>query len=126
MQFLLVCLGGAIGTGARYALTTFCARAFGTQFPYGTLAVNLIGSFFLGAIMQLGLSTSLLPTSARLTLGTGVMGGLTTYSTFNYETLKYVEERAYALAALNMLATGAGCLVAGLLGVLTVRTAFAP
>jgi CrcB protein len=126
VQFLFICLGGAVGTGARYALATWCARAFGTGFPYGTLAVNVIGSFLLGAIMQLSISTDLMPPSARLTLGTGVMGGFTTYSTFNYETLKYFDERAFGLGALNMLATGAGCLTAGLLGVAMVRKVFGP
>lgn len=126
MQFLVMCLGGAVGTGARYALATWCGRVFGTEFPYGTLAVNLVGSFLLGVIMQLGVSTDLMPPGARLTLGTGVMGGFTTYSTFNYETLRYFDERAFGLGALNMLATGAGCLTAGLLGVAMVRKVFGP
>ena len=120
-RFLWVCLGGAIGTGARYLLSNWSRQAFGTTFPVGTLAVNVIGSFLLGAIMFVGLKTDLMSETARMTLGTGVMGGFTTYSTFNYETLHFFQDRAPRLALLNIVATFFGCFAAGLAGLWMAR-----
>jgi CrcB protein len=116
-----VCLGSALGGGARYLLSLAALQLFGSSFPAGTLAVNLVGSFGIGLVMHLGLETTLLSPTARLFLTTGVMGGLTTYSTFNYETLGLVSEGDWLRAGLNVVATFAGCLVAGLLGVASGR-----
>jgi CrcB protein len=99
----------------------WCQQRFGAVFPYGTLAVNVIGSFFLGAIMHVGLTTELLSPTLRLALGTGVMGGFTTYSTFNYETLKLFQEGAWLTGIANVLVTLLGGLTAGLLGFLAAR-----
>ena len=116
-RFLLVCLGGAIGTGARYLIALGTPRLLGTSFPYATLIVNVVGSLLLGAVMHLGLTTSLMSPTLRLVLATGVMGGFTTYSTFNYETLEYLRQGAYGLAGLNVAATLLLCFLGGLLGV---------
>lgn len=120
-RLCLVCLGGAIGTGARYLIATTAPRLFGTSFPYGTLAVNLIGSFCLGAIMHVGLTTALISPTMRIVLSTGVMGGFTTYSTFNYETLELLREGALGLAGLNVAATVVLCLLGGAMGVSLAR-----
>ncbi len=121
MRVLWISLGGAVGTAARFLLSGWLLRALGPAFPYGTLAVNVIGSFLLGAIMHVGLNTTLLSPGARLVLSTGVMGGFTTYSTFNYETLQYLQEGAWGLAGLNVFATLVTCLIAGALGVVAAR-----
>ena len=115
-RFLLVCLGGAVGTGARYALGGFLLRSLGPSFPYGTLAVNLIGSFLLAVIMQIGLDTEVLSSTARITLAVGVMGGFTTYSTFSYETVEFFRRGEAGLATLNVAITVLGCALACLLG----------
>jgi fluoride exporter len=120
-RLVWVCLGGALGTGARYLLGMWAGRALGTTFPYGTLLVNVSGCFLIALVMQIGLSTTLIPPTLRLALTTGVMGGLTTYSSFNYETSKLIEERAFAEAAANVGGTLLGCFAAGLLGVLLAR-----
>jgi CrcB protein len=120
-RFLLICLGGAVGTGARYLIAIGAPRVLGTAFPHATLIVNVAGSFLLGAIMHVGLTTSLLPPTLRLVLATGVMGGFTTYSTFNYETMEYLREGAFSLAAANVAATLLLCLLAGALGVALAR-----
>ena len=120
-RLLWISLGGALGTAARYLVSVWLLRALGPAFPYGTLAVNVIGSFLLGAIMQAGLDTTLLSPTTRAVLGTGVMGGFTTYSTFNYETLQYLQEGAWAMAGLNVAATLLVCLAAGALGVALAR-----
>jgi CrcB protein len=123
-RFFWICLGGAVGTGARYLLSGWALDALGTGFPFGTYAVNLIGSFCVGFLMQVGLTTSLLSPTLRLALTTGVMGGFTTYSTFNYETIRYIQDGAWPLAATNVLATVAGCLLAGFLGLAAGRWLF--
>jgi CrcB protein len=123
VQFLLICLGGAIGTGARYGLSMGCRELFGTAFPFGTLAVNVIGSFLLGVIMYVGLNTDLLSPTARLTLGTGVMGGFTTYSSFNYEALQFFRDRAVLLGMVYILMTLLGCFTAGWLGLTVAKWA---
>jgi CrcB protein len=120
-RLLWVCLGSALGGGARYLVSLGALRLLGTSFPYGTLAVNLIGSFLIGLIMRVGLETSLLSPTARIFLTTGVLGGLTTYSTFNYETLQFASEGDWPLAATNIAVTVAACLVAGALGLAAGR-----
>jgi CrcB protein len=121
VRFLLICLGGAIGTGARYGIQVWAREALGTTFPYGTLAVNVIGSFLLGAIMYVGLNTELMSVTARMTLATGVMGGFTTYSSFNYETLQLFQDRSLRLGFINLFGTLFGCFAAGLLGIAVAR-----
>ncbi|MFL6237125.1 MAG: fluoride efflux transporter CrcB [Thermoanaerobaculia bacterium] len=117
-RFLWICLGGAAGTGARYLLEGWLLRAAGPGFPWGTLAVNVIGSFLLGLIMHVSLTTGLLSPALRLSLTTGAMGGFTTYSTFNYETLQYLQQNEWLAAFSNVAATLLACLAAGALGVL--------
>ena len=123
IRFLLICLGGALGTGARYLIAIGVPRVLGTSFPYATLTVNVVGSFLLGAVMHVGLTTNLMSPGLRLVLTTGVMGGFTTYSTFNYETLQYFQDGAWLFGFLNILATVLGCLIAGALGLFTARWA---
>jgi CrcB protein len=120
-RFLLVCLGGAFGTGARYLFGGWAQRALGTAFPYGTLIINMVGSFLLAVIMYWSLEVGLIPANARIVLATGVMGGFTTYSTFNYETLKLLQVGSLGTGALNLIATVVGCLVAGVLGLAVAK-----
>jgi fluoride exporter len=121
MRFLLVCLGGAAGTGARYLFGGWAQRTLGAGFPYGTLIINAVGSFLLVIIMHLSLETGAISPDARAILGTGVMGGFTTYSTFNYETFRLFQQGSIGLGALYLAATVAGCLGAGALGLLLAR-----
>lgn len=120
-RLLWICLGGAIGTGVRYLLSGWFLRVLGPEFPYGTLAVNALGSFLLGVLMQVALSTESFPPTLRLTLTTGVMGGFTTYSTFNYETLQLFQEGAWLLGLANLGITVVACLAAGVLGLVVGR-----
>jgi CrcB protein len=121
MKALWIGLGGALGTIARYQLDGWVQRLAGGAFPFGTLAVNAIGSFLIALTMQVGLRTDLLSPALRIALTTGVLGGFTTYSTFNYETLTFASEGEWQLAAVNLGATVLGCLVAGVLGVVSGR-----
>jgi CrcB protein len=117
----LVALGGAIGSVARYGLGALAVQLFGSGFPWGTLLVNLSGSFLIALIMHLALVGTAISLELRIFLTTGIMGGFTTYSSFNYETLALVNQRAYGLAGLNLAATVLGCLVAGVLGLAAAR-----
>lgn len=115
-RLLWICFAGALGTGTRYLVGLWAARSLGATFPYGTLIVNVAGCFLIALVMQVALSTTLIPTTLRFALTTGFMGGLTTYSSFNYETTKLVQDRAWNLALLNAGLTLVLCFGAGLLG----------
>jgi len=122
-RFLWVCLGGAAGTAARYLISGWALDLLGAGFPWGTLAVNTIGSFLIGGIMHVGLSTTWLSPTLRVALTTGVMGGFTTYSAFNYETLRLMEDGARVLAFANVLVMIFVCLAAGAAGLAAARLA---
>jgi fluoride exporter len=115
-RFLWICLGSAVGGGARYLVSGWALKILGPAFPYGTLAVNLVGSFLLAAIMFAGVEAATMPPTIRLALTTGVMGGFTTYSAFSYETMKYLQGGAWGMAAVNVLVMVIGGLVACLFG----------
>ena len=120
-RFLLICLGGAIGTGLRYVTAILALRWLGGDFPYGTLMVNVIGSFLIGLIQQVGLTSPLIPDTTRLFLTVGIMGGLTTYSSFSYETLRLAQLGAWGQAWLNILLTTVLCLTVCVLGIAAGR-----
>ena len=117
----LVALGGAIGSVARYGVGALAAKLLGPTFPWGTLFVNLSGSFLIALVMHVALTGTAISLEMRIFLTTGIMGGFTTYSSFNYETLALIDQRAYALASLNLAATVVGCLLAGVLGLASGR-----
>jgi fluoride exporter len=115
-RFILICFGGAVGTGARYLLGGFVARVAGPEFPYGTLLINVLGSFLIGVVQQVGLSTLMIPDTLRLVLAVGVMGGFTTYSSFSYETVKLVETGSWGAAGAYVVFTTTLCLVGCVIG----------
>jgi fluoride exporter len=126
LRFLWVCLGSAVGGGARYLLAGWVSRLLGAGFPYGTLAVNVIGSFLMGGLMYTGLEASRLSPTALLLLTTGVMGGFTTYSAFSYQTLKSLQDGEWPVALANVALTVAGCLLACWLGWAGARSVWSP
>ena len=93
MVLLYVAIGGAVGATARYALSGWVQDWVGTLFPWGTLVVNVAGSFVIGIILHLGSDRFLIPPEWRLMLTTGFCGGLTTFSTFSHETLALLENQ---------------------------------
>ena len=121
MRIFWIGLGGAVGTVGRYLLSGWLLKILGPELPYGTLAVNVLGSFLVGAIMQVALQVETFPPTLRLALTTGVMGGFTTYSTFNYETLRYFQESSWLLGFANLGVTVLACLGAGALGLVCGR-----
>jgi CrcB protein len=115
-RFFWICLAGALGTGARHLVNVWTAERFGTAFPYGTLAVNFVGCFLIALVMRLALHTPTFSPELRLALTTGFLGGLTTYSSFNYEMTALYREGTRAMALVYGGTTVASCAVAGLLG----------
>ncbi len=120
-RFLVICLGGAIGTGLRYVTSGVAARWLGADFPYGTLIVNVVGSFLIGLIQHVGTASLLIPETTRLFLTVGIMGGLTTYSSFSYETIRLAQVGAWGQAWVNVLVTTSLCLGVCFLGIAAGR-----
>jgi CrcB protein len=118
---LLVAFGGAIGSVLRLLTSLLAAHWFGAEFPYGTLIVNLSGAFLIGLVQQIGGETLLIPDSVRLFLTTGMMGGLTTYSAFSYETVRLMEANAWHQAWINIIVTTTVCLGLCFLGIAVGR-----
>jgi fluoride exporter len=119
-RFFWICFAGALGTGVRYLVAQGAARVFGTAFPYGTLIVNLVGCFLIAAVAELATAGTLITPTLRVILTTGFIGGLTTYSAFNFETTRLLGERT-VLGLLNLGLTVVGCFAAGILGLMIAR-----
>jgi CrcB protein len=115
MTVLWVFLGGGLGSAARYLIGQWSVAALGAAFPYGTLIVNLVGCFALGLVVQLSVAGSW-HADVRVAVAAGLLGGFTTYSSFNQETLTLLASGATGAAALNVAITLAGGLAAGALG----------
>jgi CrcB protein len=113
-KLLWIAIGGAVGTLARYETGTALAR-FSARFPFGTLAVNLIGCFIMGYLQGLFLDRVIKP-ELRLALLVGFLGGYTTFSSFGWETTAFLHDGQYARAAMNFLANnviGIGLVLVG-------------
>ncbi|XUX00854.1 MAG: fluoride efflux transporter CrcB [Dehalogenimonas sp.] len=114
---MLIAGAGALGSVCRYALSGAVYAAFGQNFPFGTLVVNVIGSFLLGLLMQLGLNTDLIPPHLRTAVAIGFIGAFTTFSTFSYESVQLIQDGAWGSAALNVVTSlilGIAAVIAGI------------
>lgn len=120
-RLVLVALGGMIGSLGRYWMSGVVQDLAERPFPYGTLAVNVTGSFVLGLIMALSLERGAIGADARLFLSIGLCGGFTTMSTFSYETLALLRDGALLAAAANAVGTVLLCLTAVWLGMVVAR-----
>ena len=114
-------VAGAAGAVGRYAVSGWAYRIFGDRFAYGTLIVNVVGSFLLAIIMQIAIGSDLIPYHWRLPITVGFFGAFTTFSTFSYETVRYLEDGSWLLATTNILANVTLCLVATVLGLAAGR-----
>jgi CrcB protein len=122
MAWVWIGLGGAAGTLLRYGLSLLLAdRTLETGWPLGTLAANVLGSLALGAMMELADGATLFGTDLRLVLGVGVLGGFTTYSSFNLETIRLAQEGHAARAAAYVAVTVVVCVLSGLAGLAAAR-----
>jgi CrcB protein len=118
-KYLLVGLGGFLGAVARFALGSWAAQKWGAGFPYGTLLINVSGSFVLGLFISAGASRLALDPRWRLFFVIGFLGAYTTFSTFTYETIQLLLANHWRpalayVAASNVLGVGAALLGIGL------------
>ena len=116
-MILAIALGGGVGSVARH----YAIAAFGNGFPYGTLFVNVLGSFIIGALMELMAQKWQVPLEARAFLVTGFLGGFTTFSAFSFDVLKLVETDHYLAALFYVLASVTVSLGAVFLAVHLIR-----
>jgi len=111
---------GALGSGARYLVGLWAVERLGAAFPYGTLIVNVAGSFALGMVAHLATASAWSP-ELRAAIAIGFLGGFTTYSSFNQETLTLLGNGATGIAFMNIAITLTAGLAAGWLGLLVAR-----
>ncbi len=102
-KIVVVAVGGSLGAVARYLLSLWAAERFGAGFPYGTLIANVAGCFVIGAFMTLATDRFIVSPYWRLLVTVGFIGGLTTFSSFSYETFKLLEDAQVTSAAGNIL-----------------------
>ncbi|NPV58751.1 MAG: fluoride efflux transporter CrcB [Actinobacteria bacterium] len=117
VRYLLVAIGGMLGAVSRYGLGGWVSNATESVFPYGTLAVNLIGSFVIGFFLTLAMDRFSWSPEWRIFFAVGFLGAFTTFSTFSYETVELLREGAYLVAAANMGVSLFGCLAATFAGI---------
>lgn len=119
---LLIALFGALGCLARYFLSGWVYDQVGRTMPYGTFVVNILGAFLIGLIMELALRGTMISANMRTGLTVGFLGGLTTFSTFSYETFRLLEDGEFIIATTNVLASVVVCLAFTWLGIVAART----
>ncbi|EGQ7688290.1 TPA: fluoride efflux transporter CrcB [Vibrio parahaemolyticus] len=98
-----IALGGAIGACSRYLVSEFCVLLFGRGFPYGTLTVNIVGSFIMGLLIAAFESEILATEPWRQVIGLGFLGALTTFSTFSMDNVLLMQQGAFFKMGLNIL-----------------------
>jgi CrcB protein len=107
----MVLIGGSCGAVCRFAVSSVIKRLLSTEFPFATLLINAIGSFFIGLLMSAQLGDF-----HQLLLGTGFMGGFTTFSTFQYENISLLQKKSYLILSAYIISSFVLCIVLALLG----------
>jgi len=121
-KYLIIALGGAIGSMLRFWAGGYVGGRWGTRFPYGTFVINVTASFLIGFIMTILAERTHLSPSWRYLLVIGFLGGYSTFSSFEYETFRVFEDGEFLIAAVNIaLSVGVG-FVAVWIGAITGRT----
>ena len=120
-QFLAIAGGGALGAVLRFLMASNISRVFGREFPYGTLTVNILGSFLMGLVFVLIVERDIISAEWRSVIMVGFLGAFTTFSTFSLETLSLLESGELSRAALNIFLSVALCLAATWLGLIIGR-----
>ena len=103
LLILIVGCGGFIGAAVRYIISINSVKVFGADFPYGTLIANIIGAVIIGLVMELSLDSAIITPNIRLFLTTGMMGGLTTFSTFSFETVSMIMNGSFIICGVNIV-----------------------
>jgi len=122
MLYLIVFAGAGIGGALRHGVNVGAVKLFGYGFPFGTLIVNVLGSFLIGLLAGWFAFRPGVPQDMRLFLTTGILGGFTTFSAFSLDAALLIERNAYALAAAYLLGSVTASLVALFLGLALFRS----
>lgn len=120
-QTLAIAAGGAIGALLRFWMSSGIYAWLGRGFPYGTLAVNVVGSLLMGFLYIVMIERVALGAEWRAFTLVGLLGAFTTFSTFSIETLNLVQQADYAKALINMVASVVACVLAAFVGVILAR-----
>lgn len=120
---LIISLGAIIGANARWVISRYLAKVIGPVFPYGTLLINVSGSFIVGFYMIWATERVLVDPRWRLLIVVGFCGAFTTFSSFAFETMAYFEHGQWVLMLTNFLANNFLCLGAAVAGMALARSA---
>ncbi len=121
VDFLIISLGAIAGANARYVLSRFAAKMLGPIFPYGTLIINVSGSFIVGIFMIWTTERVLLDPRWRLLVIIGFCGAFTTFSSYAFETVAYFEKGQWTLMLINIASNNLLCIAAAIGGMATAR-----
>jgi fluoride exporter len=121
VNFVVVSLGAIVGANARYIISRYMAKVLGPAFPYGTLAINVVGSLIVGWFMIWTTERVLVDPRWRLLVVIGFCGGFTTFSSYAFESVAYFEQGQWGLMAANILTNNILCLLAALAGMALAR-----
>ncbi len=105
MNIIAIAVGAAIGANLRYSLSIWAAQRWGASFPYGTLIVNVIGSFAIGVVLVLATTRLNLSDPARLLIVTGLLGGFTTFSSLSFETYSLITNGSWLAAGIYVISS---------------------
>jgi len=120
-DFFVISLGAIFGANARYWMSRYAARLMGPVFPYGTLAINVIGSMIVGFFVIWTSERVLIDSRWRLLVVVGFCGAFTTFSSYAFESMAYFEEGRWALMLTNILSNNLLCLGSALAGMALAR-----
>jgi fluoride exporter len=120
-NILAISLSAILGANLRYFLSRFAARELGPVFPYGTLFINIIGSFIVGLFLIWTTERVLIDPHWRLVVVIGFCGSFTTFSSYAFETMAYFEQGQWGLMLINILSNNLLCMGAALAGMALAR-----
>jgi CrcB protein len=121
LDFLAISLGAVVGANLRYWMSRSAGRWLGPVFPYGTLSINVMGSFVLGFFLMWTTERAMVDPRWRLLIAVGFCGGYTTFSSYAYETVVFFEQGQWTLMAVNFLANNLLACLAVLAGMALAR-----
>jgi fluoride exporter len=121
VNFVVVALGAVFGANLRYVISRYAAKVLGPVFPYGTLIINVAGSFIVGWFVIWSTERVLLDPRWRLLVVVGFCGGFTTFSSYAFESMAYFEQGQWRLMVINIVANNLLCLLAAVAGMAVAR-----